>query len=145
MFEDHREPLLTRPEFVKRMLRSVVVAATVATVSLGLGSVGYCYFADLDAIDGFLNASMILTGMGPVDKMKTTGGKLFAGIYALYSGMAFLTMMAVLVGPITHRMLHRFHAATDLEEERDEEDDDDDGESRGKKTPKKKKSSKANQ
>lgn len=124
MFERHREPLITRSEFVRRMVRTVVVAALVAAVSLGLGTVGYCYFADLDAIDGFLNASMILTGMGPVDRMETTGGKLFAGIYALYSGIAFLTMMAVLVAPITHRMLHRFHAATELDEERDEDDDD---------------------
>src|SRR4051794_23951171 len=112
LFEHRTEPVLSRAKFVHRMTRSLGLAVVIAAVSLGAGTLGYCHFANLGYVDGFLNASMILTGMGPVDRMTTTGGKLFAGIYALYSGMAFLTMMAVLVAPFAHRMLHRFHAAT---------------------------------
>jgi tetrahydromethanopterin S-methyltransferase subunit B len=74
-----------------------------------MGTFGYCYFGSLDWADGLLNAAMILTGMGPVDRMTTTAGKLFATFYALYSGIAFLTMMAILIAPILHRFLHKFH------------------------------------
>jgi hypothetical protein len=68
-------------------------------------------------VDGFLNASMILTGMGPVDRMETTPGKLFAAFYALYSGLAFLTMVAVLITPIYHRFIHNFHLECEGREE----------------------------
>ena len=64
-------------------------------------------------MDGLLNAAMILTGMGPVDKMETTSGKLFATVYALYSGIAFLTMIAILMAPVLHRFLHKFHLEED--------------------------------
>jgi hypothetical protein len=77
--------------------------------SLAMGTVGYAHFAGLPVVDAFLNASMILTGMGPVDKMETTAGKLFASIYAIYSGVAFLTLCGVLFTPIYHRFLHQFH------------------------------------
>ena len=95
------------------MLRSLGGVSGIAAVSLLLGTVGYCYFGDLDAIDGLLNASMILTGMGPVDRMTTRGGKLFAAFYALYSGIAFLSMTAVLTAPIFHRVMHKFHLEED--------------------------------
>ena len=78
-------------------------------ISLAIGTVGYAHFAHLPAIDAFLNAAMILTGMGPVDRMETTAGKIFAGIYALYSGVAFLTFCGVLFTPVFHRFLHKFH------------------------------------
>jgi hypothetical protein len=78
-------------------------------VSLTVGTVGYAHFANLPAIDALLNASMILTGMGPVDRMETTGGKLFSGIYAIYSGVAFLTFCGVLFTPVYHRFIHKFH------------------------------------
>jgi hypothetical protein len=78
-------------------------------ISLAIGTAGYAYFATLSVVDAFLNASMILTGMGPVDKMVTTGGKLFASFYAIYSGVAFLTFCGVLFTPIYHRFIHRFH------------------------------------
>jgi hypothetical protein len=91
------------------MARSGVVVAGIIAFSLFLGSAGYHYFAGLTWIDALLNASMILTGMGPVDPLKTTSAKLFATFYSLYSGVAFLTMMAVLVAPLLHRFLHTFH------------------------------------
>ena len=80
--------------------------------SLGMGMVGYHVFGNLAWLDSFLNASMILTGMGPVDHLDTDAGKLFAGIYAIFSGVAFLTFVGVLFAPVYHRFLHRFHIDT---------------------------------
>jgi len=77
--------------------------------SLALGMLGYHLVAGLSWIDALVNASMILTGMGPVDEMSTVGAKLFASFYALFSGVAFLTIVAVLLAPAVHRFLHRFH------------------------------------
>jgi hypothetical protein len=87
-------------------------------ISLVVGTVGYAYFANLATVDAFLNASMILTGMGPVDKMENTAGKLFAGIYAIYSGVAFLTFCGVLFTPVYHRFMHKFHLELEDEEEK---------------------------
>lgn len=117
MFEHKTEKLLPRSEFVKRMLTSAAVSLGVVAVSLMLGAVGYHAFAELSWLDALLNASMILTGMGPVDPMRSAAGKLFATGYALYSGVAFLTTMAVLLAPLAHRFMHKFH----LEEERDQD------------------------
>jgi hypothetical protein len=78
-------------------------------ISLAIGTAGYAHFANLSVVDAFLNASMILTGMGPVDKMETAGGKLFASIYAIYSGVAFLTFCGVLFTPKYHRFIPRYH------------------------------------
>ena len=77
--------------------------------SLALGVLGYHLVAGLSWIDALVNASMILTGMGPVNEMTTVGAKLFASFYALFSGVAFLTIVAVLLAPAVHRFLHRFH------------------------------------
>ena len=115
MFERKSERLLSRREFVLRMLRSAAVALLIVASSLAAGSVGYHTFGQLPWLDSLLNASMILTGMGPVDPMRTPAGKLFATFYSLYSGVAFLSLMAVLVAPLMHRAMHRFH----LEEEED--------------------------
>src|SRR5262245_31186146 len=115
MFETKGDELLPRHEFMLRMLRSSGVAMGIVVLSLGAGSVGYHVFGGLPWIDSLLNASMILTGMGPVDPMTTPAGKLFATFYALYSGVAFLTLMAVLLAPLLHRAMHRFH----LDEESD--------------------------
>ncbi len=78
----------------------------------------------IDPLDGLLNASMILTGMGPVDPMKSDGGKWFASFYALYSGIAFVSIMAVITAPIFHRIMHRFHLEEDDDLEEDERQDD---------------------
>ena len=90
--------------------------------SLTIGTAGYCVFGGLQPVDGFLNASMILTGMGPVDRMETTAGKIFASFYALYSGLIFLVVAGVLFAPIFHRILHNFHLDTG-EDEAEETDD----------------------
>ena len=109
MFEKKLEPLLPRAAFIFRLGRSFGVTLLIVVLSLLMGSFGYHHFANLPWIDSLLNAAMILTGMGPVDHMSTTAGKLFSTFYALYSGIAFLTMMAVILAPLIHRLLHRFH------------------------------------
>ena len=109
MFEHRRAPLASRAVFLLRLLRSVFIAGGVVLVSLVIGAVGYHGFEGLSWLQATLNASMILTGMGPVDELHTTGGKVFATLYALYSGVAFLTVVAVLFAPVAHRFLHRFH------------------------------------
>ena len=119
MFEHHREPLLPRHLFVQRLLRSTTLAIGIIGVSLMIGIFGYHYIAGLEWISAFENASMILSGMGPVDEIRGNSAKIFAGCYALFSGVVFLTTVAVLLAPMVHRMLHRLHAATD-EDEKDE-------------------------
>jgi hypothetical protein len=103
------DPLPSRTHFALRLLQNFGIAATIVAASLLLGSWGYHYFGDLPWVDSLLNASMILTGMGPVDTMKTNGAKLFATFYALYSGVIFLSVMAIILTPIVHRWLHKFH------------------------------------
>ena len=109
MFENKSEPLLPGRAFLARLGGSFGLASLIMALSLLFGSVGYYYFGKLPWIDALLNAAMILTGMGPVDTITTTGGKLFATFYALYSGVAFLTMMTVVLAPLIHRLLHKFH------------------------------------
>ena len=109
MYEHHKEPLLPFGHFLKRLLSSFLLALGFITISLIIGAAGYHATEKLPWIDSFLNASMILTGMGPVDAMKTTSGKLFATFYSLYSGIAFLTIAALILTPVIHRFLHRFH------------------------------------
>ncbi len=117
MFEHRREPLLPRAQFYRRLARSLAVALLFMSGSLALGIFGYHWIAHLSWIDALLNASMILTGMGPVDEMKTDSAKVFASAYALFSGVAFLSAMAVLVAPVVHRFLHKFHAEAEEEDE----------------------------
>ena len=118
MFERREDKLLPFHRFSKRLAVYAGVSGTIVLLSLGAGMLGYHMFAGLSWIDSFLNASMILTGMGPVDQMTGAGAKLFAGFYALFSGVIFLGASAVFLSPVVHRALHSFHL--DL----DEEDDD---------------------
>ncbi len=108
-FEHHKTPLLPRKQFFRRLARYAFFALLILAASLCIGTVGYHEFAGLPWTDSFLNASMILTGMGPVDRMETQAGKLFASFYAIYSGVAFLTLAGVLFAPVYHRFLHKFH------------------------------------
>ncbi len=112
------QPLAPHRVFLARVWRNFLVSVGIVVFSLVMGTVGYHYLAGLSWLDGLLNAAMILTGMGPVDKPETAAGKLFATFYALYSGIAFLTMMAVVIAPIYHRFLHQFHLSTEADEER---------------------------
>jgi len=90
-----------------------LAATAIVVVSLAIGMVGYAYFENLSWLDAFLNSAMLLGGMGPVNPPKTDGGKLFAGIYALYAGLVFLVAAALLAGPVVHRLLHKFHWESD--------------------------------
>ncbi len=106
MFEHRSEPLATRARFLRRQLKYVLVALAFVGISLLIGTLGYMGFAHMAAVDAFLNASMILSGMGPVGDLPTDGAKLFASFYALYSGIAILSTVAVILAPLLHRMLH---------------------------------------
>jgi hypothetical protein len=109
MLEHHKKPLLSRREFLARQFKYLRFSLAILLFSIGIGILGYHIFGGLPWIDALLNASMILTGMGPVDHLETTAGKLFSSFYALFSGVAFLTFAAVLFAPIYHRFLHKFH------------------------------------
>jgi hypothetical protein len=115
----HRRPLPmpTRQEFARHMGRGILVSSALIAISLGIGVVGYHLTAGLDWVDALLNASMILTGMGPVSPLETNGAKLFASVYALFSGVIFIASAGVAVGPVAHRFLHRFHLELDGPEE----------------------------
>jgi hypothetical protein len=108
-FEHKNKPLLSRQDFYRRQLLFILFAIFLLTISLGIGMVGYRLSTGMHWIDAFYNASMILTGMGPVDAMDTTGAKIFAGTYALFSGVVFLSTIAVMLSPIVHRFLHVLH------------------------------------
>lgn len=103
-----RRPI-PRIDYYKKLLKYFGFSLIIIGISLAIGMWGYWFFGELTWIDAFLNASMILTGMGPVDHMKTQGGKLFAGIYALYSGIAFLSTAALLLSPGIKRLMHKVH------------------------------------
>ena len=109
MFEHRSEPLATPAEFRRRMLQYGMITAIMILISLMIGVLGYHYFESLSWVDSLLNASMILGGMGPVDPVHSTAGKVFASLYALFSGIIFLVVAGVLFAPLFHRFLHRFH------------------------------------
>lgn len=109
MFEHHRQPLLPLIAFIRRLARSAAIAAGVVVGALALGALGYHALEGLPWIDAVLNAAMILSGMGPVNELHTTGCKLFATVYALFSGIVFLSVTALLFAPVMHRLMHRFH------------------------------------
>ncbi len=94
--------------FVRRLFRNLVIGSAVMLFSLGLGMLGYSHFEKMNWVDAYINASMILSGMGPVDVLHTEGGKLFAGTYALFSGIIFLVVIAVIIAPIFHRFMQKF-------------------------------------
>jgi len=109
MFEQKRHPLLPFPQFMIRVLRFFLYSLLLICFALLIGTLGYHFFADLIYIDSFYNASMILTGMGPVANLTTTSAKIFSSLYALFSGIAFLSTIAILFAPIAHRFLHIMH------------------------------------
>jgi hypothetical protein len=109
VFEKKSDRLLPWPRFLRRMALSALLAYAIVSVALLAGVMGYHRIAGLGWIDSILNASMILTGMGPVDPMTTTAAKLFASAYALFSGVVFLSAMGIILSPIFHRILHAFH------------------------------------
>ena len=98
--------ILPPKEFAKRVFKYAIFSVSLLTFSLGIGILGYHYFGNLNWIDSIYNASMILTGMGPVDEMTTSAAKLFASIYAIFSGVVFLSTVAIFFAPFAHRLMH---------------------------------------
>jgi len=113
MFEHRKQPLLTSHEFLIRQLIFLLAAIGIIIGSLVMGVLGYHVFENLPWIDSLVNAAMILGGMGPVNELHTNAGKLFASFYALYSGIVFLVSVGVILAPLYHRFLHRFHLETE--------------------------------
>ena len=109
MYESRHQAPIARASFAQRLLRHSFAAVGLLLASLAIGMLGYVVFEHLSWIDAFLNASMLLSGMGPVNDPQTFGGKLFAGLDALYSGLVFLITAALVFTPLFHRLLHRFH------------------------------------
>ena len=109
MFEHRLMPLLPWPAFRARLQQTIVFGLSLILASLAIGMLGYHLIAKQSWPDSFLNAAMILSGMGPVGSLQTSAGKLFAGCYALYSGLALISIAGIVLAPIIHRFLHKFH------------------------------------
>ena len=109
MYEKRHEQLLPRPLFARRVALHTAVSVAIIAVALFIGMAGYHYLDRLNWIDAFLNASMILGGMGPVDALHSSAAKVFAGAYALFAGLIFITVAGLVVAPFLHRLMHRFH------------------------------------
>jgi hypothetical protein len=112
-YESKHQPLLSRQAFARRLARNFAAAMVLIGVSLLGGMIGYHYLEGMAWIDAFANASMILSGMGPLGTLQTWDGKLFAGLYALYSGLALVLATGIVFAPVVHRMLHQFHLEDD--------------------------------
>ena len=113
MYERKHQKVISSKLFFRRLLRNVIIGSMTILASLGVGVIGYSYFENMSLVDAYVNASMILSGMGPVTSLKTNGGKIFAGTYALFSGIVFLIVIAIVFVPLFHRFFHQFHIDED--------------------------------
>ena len=109
MFERHNKHLLPRKEFYRRLAHHAMLGVVVLIGSLAIGMIGYHSFEKMSWVDAFVNAAMILSGMGPVATLQTDAGKIFAGCYAIYSGITLIGILGIIFAPIVHRFLHKFH------------------------------------
>ncbi len=109
MFEHRSSPLLPRQAFYRRVINCFLFSQALVAVALGIGMAGYHFIENLGWVDAFENAAMILSGMGPVATLQTTAGKIFAGCYALFSGLMLITVTGIVLAPVVHRALHKFH------------------------------------
>lgn len=114
MLEKHHQPLASIAVFLFRLARSVTFGLFCVIAGISLGMLGYHYYEHMSWVDAFVNAAMILSGMGPLTPLATNGGKIFAGFYALFSGLAFILIMGIIFSPIIHRYFHKFHLNTDI-------------------------------
>lgn len=112
-FERLGQPLATRRVFIRRMAWSVIVWMGMMLFGLGIGMAGYMAFEGMSLTDAYLNAAMILSGMGPVGELSTEAGKIFAGSYAIFSGLVIVLATGVVLAPIVHHVLHVFHVMDD--------------------------------
>ena len=108
-FERRHEQLAPVSVFVQRLIGSLAIALVLVTVALMIGILGYRYLAGFNLVDSLLEASMILGGMGPVNQLPNDQAKIFASAYALFSGLMFIAVMGVVLAPVIHRILHKFH------------------------------------
>ena len=115
MYEHRTEPVLGRPAFLLRFAQHGGVAGLITLLSLGIGTTGYHLLADQGWIDSFLNAAMLMGGMGPVGDIGPPAGKLFAAFFALYAGFVFIVVAGLLIAPLFHRVLHKFHLEIEAE------------------------------
>jgi hypothetical protein len=113
MYEPILHPPIPPDRFIIRVLRHVAFAVLILLVSIVIGMAGYQYFEQLSWRSAFLNSAMLLGGMGPVDAPHTDGGKIFAGLYALYAGLVFIVVAGLILAPLLHRVMHKFHWADD--------------------------------
>jgi len=113
MFDHHHHKLAPFRVFVNRVAWSLIIALGMTAVALSIGISGYHWIAGLGWIDAFLEASMILGGEGPINPPRTNGAKIFASLYALFSGVMFIAILGFVISPIVHRMLHKFHLDED--------------------------------
>jgi hypothetical protein len=108
-FERRHQPLISHRRFADRMLKAVGLWCVLAGVGLAIGMAGYATFEGMSLADSYVNAAMILSGMGPMGELKTTAGKVFAGSYAIFSGLLIVIATGFVLAPIFHRLLHHFH------------------------------------
>lgn len=111
MYEHRKQKLAPMSVFYQRVLKNILLAVLVLFICLMIGILGYHFTADIPWLDSLHNASMILSGMGPVVEIKTVNGKLFSSFYALFSGVVFITNIGIILAPAMHRMFHRLHIA----------------------------------
>jgi hypothetical protein len=110
--ERRRQNLISRRRFIDRMLKAVGLWCIIAIIGLAIGMAGYCGFEGMSLADSYVNAAMILSGMGPMGELKTTAGKIFAGSYAIFSGLLLIIATGFVLAPVFHRILHHFHVET---------------------------------
>jgi hypothetical protein len=115
MYEPRTHPPIPRQRFVRRLVNHASAAAALILGSLLIGMAGYEHYEHLAWRDAFLNAAMLLGGMGPVDPPRSDGGKIFAGLYALYAGLVVFAVAGLTLAPFAHRLLHKFHWDTDAD------------------------------
>jgi hypothetical protein len=113
IFESRGQPLAPRSSFAMRLAHNALWSLGVVVIWLLVGMLGYCGFEGMSLVDAFVNAAMILSGMGPVQTLNTDGGKIFAGLYAIISGIVIFGIAGIALAPLFHRMLHRFHLQDD--------------------------------
>ncbi len=115
-FESRKQKLIPRHRFYWRMSKAFAIGVVMLAMALSLGILGYHFLAHLSWVDSLLNASMILAGMGPVNDLPNDAAKVFASLYAIFSGVVFISVMAVILSPAVHRLLHKFHAEVEKDD-----------------------------